>query len=453
MKKTIIIFITLLLGVLYNNCFAIEFDEMGKVDIHGFISQGYMKSNENNFLGKTEDGSFQFNEVGINFATDITYQLRLGLQIFSRDLGSLGNDELTIDWAFADYRWEDFLGARLGQMKLSHGLFNKTRDIDAVRTCILLPQSVYFETWRDILTSIRGIGIYGNISPEYIGDFAYQIQTGIAGLQPESSVIGTLEENIPFGTKIDVNDINEKGVYDASLAWNSPLKGLKLNQSYWYARFDTNSTFLNSLIFPQGFELPMDFALPFSVAGMPAGTIIPKGTMLPFDVTLYNAGADEKIKVKSKTYVTSVEYTWNNLVFISEYLLAEYYIKLGQLPAKEFTALGYYGMLNYRFTDWFEAGCYYSEYYLDRSDKNSKKAIKEAESVGKKLHDYEHWMKDFCLTLRFDLTYSWTVKLEGHVFNGVESSIDSENLDKNGDGYLDYEKNWFLFATKVSFNF
>jgi len=39
------------------------------VAIHGFISQGYLKSDHNDFLAETEKGSFQFNEMGLNFST------------------------------------------------------------------------------------------------------------------------------------------------------------------------------------------------------------------------------------------------------------------------------------------------------------------------------------------------------------------------------------------------
>ena len=35
--------------------------------IHGFVSQGFIKSTDNNYLGQSERGSFEFTEVGINF--------------------------------------------------------------------------------------------------------------------------------------------------------------------------------------------------------------------------------------------------------------------------------------------------------------------------------------------------------------------------------------------------
>ena len=46
---------------------AVEFDA-GKLtlNMHGFLSQGYLKSDANNFLAETKDGTFEFREYGLN---------------------------------------------------------------------------------------------------------------------------------------------------------------------------------------------------------------------------------------------------------------------------------------------------------------------------------------------------------------------------------------------------
>ena len=133
------------------------FEEVfGAVDIHGYISQGYMRSNKNNFLAESYGGSFQFNELGINFSVELTDQLHAGLQLASRDLGSLGNNKVVVDWAFMDYHYQDWMGLRVGRVKMPFGLYNETRDIDMLRTSILLPQGVYNENFRDALTGIQG---------------------------------------------------------------------------------------------------------------------------------------------------------------------------------------------------------------------------------------------------------------------------------------------------------
>src|SRR5688500_15914525 len=79
-----------------------EEDERG-VDIHGFVSQGFIKSTNNNYLAESERGSFDFTEVGINFTSALSDRLRIGLQLFAHDLGPLGNYKPQFDWFFLDY--------------------------------------------------------------------------------------------------------------------------------------------------------------------------------------------------------------------------------------------------------------------------------------------------------------------------------------------------------------
>ena len=84
---------------------AIELD-LGNftLDIHGFLSQGYLQSDHNNFLADTEEGTFEFREYAINASSNLTDQLRIGAQLFGRDFGDFGNDEIVLDWGFADFR-------------------------------------------------------------------------------------------------------------------------------------------------------------------------------------------------------------------------------------------------------------------------------------------------------------------------------------------------------------
>ena len=104
----ILIFIASLLISIH--VFADEEDLSG-VAIHGFISQGYMKSTDGNeyMTSGTDKGTFQFNEMGINFSKNVSDSLRIGTQLMAYDLGSFGNDEVLIDWAFADYNFNDYL--------------------------------------------------------------------------------------------------------------------------------------------------------------------------------------------------------------------------------------------------------------------------------------------------------------------------------------------------------
>src|SRR5689334_14531651 len=86
-------------------CAAAQAADTPSVDLHGFASQGYLKTSRNNYLGETQHGSFAFNEAALSAQTRLAPDLRVGLQLFARDLGGIGHDRVGIDWAYLDYHW------------------------------------------------------------------------------------------------------------------------------------------------------------------------------------------------------------------------------------------------------------------------------------------------------------------------------------------------------------
>ena len=149
------------------------------VDVHGFISQGFLYSDEYNYLAhNSTDGSFEYNEFGINFSKNLTDKLRMGIQFFSRDIGDAGNNKVTVDWAYGDYRFQDWFGLRAGRIKLPLGLYNETRDVDMLRTSIVMPQSIYGDLSRDTMIAANGTGLYGDVNLGAAGNANYQFVVG-----------------------------------------------------------------------------------------------------------------------------------------------------------------------------------------------------------------------------------------------------------------------------------
>ena len=110
---------------------------------------------------KSQRGSFDFNEVGINFTKSLGERLRFGIQFFARDVGPVGNDTPRVDWFFLDYRFTDWLGVRAGRLKVPFGLYNEVNDVDSARVPVLLPQAVYPILNRDLLLAQTGFELYG----------------------------------------------------------------------------------------------------------------------------------------------------------------------------------------------------------------------------------------------------------------------------------------------------
>jgi hypothetical protein len=398
MKKQIIASAAALLVLLACNAGAVD---LSGIDIHGFISQGYLFSDENNYLADTEDGSFQFNELGINFSKELTDQLRLGIQFFSRDLGSVDNNEIIIDWAYGDYRWQDWLGLRVGIIHEVHGLYSETRDFDMLRTAIFLPQSVYSELDRDFFSRIMGGALYGNIPLGKMGSISYNFLAGTQNLKEDNGSSRWVEATGLF----DVDEWDVGGVYNGGLLWNTPLQGLRLSMT------GLKSNDIQQMV----------------KTTVPLGPV-PAGTKFTNDI------------IELYSCVFSAEYTWKHLTLSTEYMKQKTETEIPNFRTSINRPEAYYFNAVYRFTDWFEMGTYYSVYYTDADDRDGDKFKNRG------LPDFRGWQKDFAVSARFDINEYWLFKLEGHMMDGAAQVLPQENPDG-------LEEDWYLFSAKVTFNF
>ena len=367
------------------------------VDIHGFISQGFLQTDKNNYLAETQNGSFQFNEMGINFTTYVADDLKVGCQFFARDLGQVGNDEVTVNWAFAEYTYRNWLGLRAGLIKMPFGFYNDTRDFDSLRTSILLPSSAYNEWFRDAINSMKGLELFGTIPMGALGLLKYQAQIGRSQLPLDSGTARFISEvNQSLNIK-ELTEINVGRGYIGALQWKTPVEGLKIGVTY-----------LNTDNYWEGIT-------PVPIPGV--GIVD-----LPLIFTVHTL----------EYWVYSAEYIWQNLTLTYEHYIAKRdadALVAGRTIDSDITAKSsFYVSAGYRFTDWFGAAYYWSRYVAD-PDKDTD----------------DNELIDQCLSLRFDLNMNWIAKVEAHYMDG-EFGVESDN-----DGHV--YKEWMLYAAKLSFSF
>ena len=199
------------------------------LNIHGFVSQGYLKSSDNNYQGNTADGTFEFNELGLNFSTQLTDELRLGIQFFARDLGNLDNDQIIVDWAYGDYQLADWFGVRAGKMKMPLGMYNEVRDVDMLRTNIIMPQGVYNDAWRTTFNAMKGFGAYGTLSAGALGTFGYQGQVGVLTISDASGLDKYIENEL----EANFSSYVPSSTQVFNLSWETPIQNFKLSGSYF----------------------------------------------------------------------------------------------------------------------------------------------------------------------------------------------------------------------------
>lgn len=373
MKLRAILSVALLTIVAGSSAVALDF---GPLSLHGTASQGFMQSTDNNYIEDSKDGTFDFREYGLNAMWQTPLDsLRIGAQVFGREYGAVGNDSVYLDWAYADYRITDWLGIRAGRVKIPMGFYNETRDVDALRTEILLPQCVYTELSREIVDNCDGVALYGDIAMGPAGSLSYQIVYGTPSLDTDDGDMS----RIMLSSGLPPEHYDEDPGYAGALEWDTPLAGLRLGTSYSRWEFNMESTWQIP-----GVPMPMDAQ--FNTDPIEFGTV-------------------------------SAEYTWKNLVLSSEANMISVNGGTTALPGTPYQTTepyeqdynGYYLRASYRFTEWLESatGCGRTEADGQIDDNST----------------------DIYVSLRFDITENVILKFEEHYIDGALDIFATENPD------------------------
>jgi hypothetical protein len=331
------------------------------VQIHGFASQSFLASDDNNYLTmSTSAGSFAFTDFGANISVQLSGKFRVGAQFYDRNLGQLGDWHPTVDWASGDYRFKDWLGIRAGKVKTVLGLYGDTQDLEFLQTWALLPQSIYPLDLRASTVAHIGGDCYGDIALKRLGSLSY---TAYAGLVPNDPYGGYIYGLRAYGINLTSYGGREEG---GDLRWNTPIKGLLAGASY-----------MNQAITGRGTAQPGNFP-------------------------------DSERSRKNETSQFYVQYVHGGLRLDGEYrrlLRDELIFTSAPFSPKEAFAdsRSFYGAASYRISKRLEIGAYYSRFYANW----------EADLSSPANHIF-----DKVATMRLDLTSHWDVKIEGHFMNG-----------------------------------
>ena len=72
--------------------------DLNTVELHGFVSQGYLETNRNEFIDRSNEGTFSFGEAALTVTANPIDRLRVGAQVFARNFGdSDQNGQLVLD--------------------------------------------------------------------------------------------------------------------------------------------------------------------------------------------------------------------------------------------------------------------------------------------------------------------------------------------------------------------
>lgn len=143
--------------------FLANLSHAGEFVWHGFGAQGVIQSSDSNYINESGDVSFSLTEVGLNTSYRINQKLRVSAQGIYINDGNRFNEGLRLDYLFLDYQllstpsWS--VNAHLGRYKNYHWLYSATRDVPHTMPTIVLPQSSYFDAFRDASLGSDGISL------------------------------------------------------------------------------------------------------------------------------------------------------------------------------------------------------------------------------------------------------------------------------------------------------
>lgn len=383
------------------------------VNIGGFISNGYIKSSHYNYLVNSSEGDFDFVELGVNAVWSPLDRTTINGQLFTFELGPYGNYDPLIDYLFVDYSATDTFGIRLGRVKRPNGIYNEIQDIDIARTSILLPMgAMYDPRYRDFGASVDGVSLYGSF---YIGNLQsidYNIYHGEIDLSANGGIAAfALTATSRTLANAQVTEFKGKTNSGAQIWWNTPISGLRTGLSYSY--------------YPD-VHLVIDANFP------PA---------YPPNPMLANAPVSSDTVIDVKSARASLEYFIGQWTLISELENQRYYTHSFQSVAGNTTPTIYessgidswYISATRNLPANFSAGLTYAEFYG---------------SFGGQSDDNVPHNNDWQISVRYDATDNWSLKIEYHSIEGTDRLF-----NQNGQNPILDEKSWTLFAAKSSFSF
>jgi hypothetical protein len=313
------------------------------LEIHGFASQGWFLTLENDFLARNSTkGSFEYSELGLNVTKRLTDTLQFGAQLIARDLGSTGNLAPRVDWFYVDYRFRDWLSLRFGRLKIPHGLHNEVQDVDVARVPVLLPGSVYPPQGREILFAQTGAELQGFVRSQGLGSLEYRAFAGTTFW--DSDLV------VPVGAPLEL-DLQVRYMVGGRLLWETPLEGLRLAGSFEALRAE---------------------AIAF-IAGIDP-------------VTLDN---------RSHFWVGSAEYAAADLVLTAEYArgVTDQRSDTPEVqPRIEQTDERTYFMASYRLAPWLQPGAYYSLLFPDVDDRKGPDQVQHDVALTLRFDINDHWL-------------------------------------------------------------
>lgn len=376
---------------------------LSNTQVHGFLSQGFVKTTDNRFFGDSENGSFDFTEIGLNSSLRLGQDLLVTGQILSRTAGNMYDGTPAIDYALI--RWnliddvKNQVGISLGRLKNPFGLYNQTRDVAHTRPSIFLPEVVYYDKVRNLVLAGDGVGLHLRRFGD-VGELAFDLH--IAKLLVDENVEAAfLGKN--WAGHIDNADFG----YLGQLRWTTPDERWHLALSY------------------------VDITLKYH-----------RGVTDPFDSgeTHVQLGVGS-LQYNNDNWTFTTEYVYEPLEWRDYDIAQPGYLKVDETRAAE----SYYFQVEHHLNSNVSFLARYEEGYAIRSDRDGSEASQVSISPS---HPHNYYSKIKTIGARWNVSPQFMLCAEFAMNEGtfILSSIENSTP-------LQARKDWNMFSLLASYQF
>lgn len=368
--------------------------------LHGFISQGLIDVDGSNFVNDDEALSTELTELGINGSYQLSSTVRIAGQVVYLDGGNRYAKGIRIDYALLDWSFYDSnnwqANIYLGRFKNNHWLYSSSRDIPFARPSIILPQSVYYDGFRDIAVGGDGIALKISHSDDDYGDFDFNLSYGASKISDEQA------ETIL--SKLAQGKINQDYDVQASLYWQPAFSSWRFGVSLLDSSFNYQAS--------NDFDVFFDGDISFQFYTMNA---------------LYEG---ENWELSGEIY--HEEFSTEGF----------YHPKHNSSPVGQ----GIYLQSRYKINEKLTLLTRYERFYNDKDDKDGKKL---EEKTGGLVPAYFAYHRDATVGLSYDFSSDISLRLEYHWFQGAGrlTPVVLPNPQMND------SKNWNLWAAQLMYWF
>lgn len=397
-KNNALVNCVLAITLLSNSSTVFSMDISDKLTLNAFINQGYVNSPDNPYYGE-KDGSFEFRDLVLNANWHVNENIRFSGQVLNRTVGKIEKSENSVDYLLVDFTLAAesnyTTGFRLGRNKIPFGLYNSARDISMTRPGVVVPESTYFEEYRDLLLSTNGINLYYDSFNEF-GIFQFEAYAGSRDVSDR-----TLERYS--------SDFSGSGTYES--------KGFSVN-------FVPN--------------IEHDITLNFSLLD---STSKVTGEAAYGFVTL-----PVQFDFEGQFKIASIQYNLQDWIFTTEYVLADTISTIetpfGEISNKNIQSEGYYFQAEWLINQSFTALARYDEYFINNQDRDG------SASATAQIPANNFFAKGLTVGGRWLINSNLSLTAEYSKKTGTAGIETTKNYDLNN-----LKKDWNLFRAELTYQF